>query len=313
MSNLSLKGPGGYSYDKQGGGKGIFVDVPDTRSGVVNVVLKNVSISHTGNHGIHVSDCTTGDDCGSGGGGAGDGSKASIKIQLNGVTVSHVGFGKADADGVRIDERDEGDIIFSAENSSFVSVGADGVELDEGGIGNVVIDVRNSTFNENGAFCLGNNPFTVGGPCDDGGSLDVDDGFDIDEAGAGSISGSLQNLNVSNNFDEGLDFDEEDAGGIDLDIITVNANGNEDEGIKLSEENDGSIAVRLKAINVQNNNGKKEDIEIEEADKGNVDVSVNGSTIDELKIKEEGAGKGTVKIRGSTVKEALDLLNVSEI
>ena len=313
ISNLTFTGPGGYNFDNQGGGKGIFVDVPVSKTGTINLMLTNVSVTGTGNHGIHVSDCTLADDCGGGGGGAGDGSVASINVQFTNVTVDGAGFGKADADGVRIDERNEGDITFSATNSTFINVGADGVELDEGNNGNVFLNVRNSTFNDNGAYCLGNIDLKEGDPCYDDGDPDVDDGFDIDEAGPGSIKGKIENLTVVNNLDEGLDFDEEDAGGFDLDLVAIYAIGNEDEGIKISEENDGSSIVSMRAIDLQNNNGSKEDIEIEEADSGDVAVKVNGSFVDEIKVEEDGSGKGTIKVRGSTILEPLDLDNVENI
>lgn len=317
MSNLALVGPGNYKEyfdeDKHEGGKGIFVDVPDTRTGVVSVKLTNISVSGTGYHGIHISDCTLGDSCGGGSGGGGNGSPASIDVKLKGVTVDGVGFGSQDADGVRVDERADGDIYFTAKNSTFINVGADGVELDEGNNGDVIIKVSNSSFNNNGDYCLLDTNLLETDDCYDDGDADTDDGFDIDEAGAGSIIGKIHNLTVTNNFDEGLDFDEEDAGGFDLKIVAVSAFNNEDEGIKASEEDEGSINISLKAINLQGNNGSKEDSEIEEEDEGTVAVTVNGSYLDELKIKEDGTETGTVKVRGSTIVEPLDLKNIDEI
>lgn len=309
ISNLSFDGGGGYDIFNQGGGKGIFVDVPVTRTGVVNVKLNNVSVTGVGNHGVHVSDCTLGDDCGGGGGGAGDGSPASIYVQLTNVLIDGAGFGKADADGVRIDDRNDGDISFSATNSTFVNVGADGVELDEGNNGNVYLDVRNSTFDRNGEFCAAIDPPVKDGPCDDEGVPDVDDGFDVDEAGPGSIFGKIRNVYVTDNFDEGLDFDEEDEGGFELQLINVLAEGNTDEGIKISEENDGDVLATLRSITSQLNNGA----EIEEDDSGDVRVTVTGSMIhEELTVSEDGSGEGTLKVRGSSI-DALDLKNVDEI
>ena len=317
MSNLSLVGPGNYKgyfdEDKYDGGKGIFVDVPETRTGVVSVKLTNVTVSGTGYHGVHISDCTLGDSCGGGSGGGGNGSPASIDVQLAGVTVDGVGFGSQDADGVRVDERADGDIYFTATNSTFINVGADGVELDEGNNGDVILNVGNSSFNNNGDYCLFDTNLLDTDDCYDDGDPDVDDGFDVDEAGAGSITGKIHNLIVTNNYDEGLDFDEEDAGGFDLKIVAVSAFNNEDEGIKASEEDEGSINISLSAIDLQGNNGSKEDSEIEEQDEGTVAVTVNGSYIDELKIEEDGTETGSVKVRGSTIVEPLDLDNIDEI
>ena len=316
MYDLGFQGSGGYSFANQGGGKGIFVYVPTDRTGVVSLSLTGVSVFDVGNHGIHVSDCTEGDDCGSGGGGGGDGSPASIDVKLVDVLVDGVGFGKADADGVRVDERADGDIMFSAVNSTFRYVGADGVELDEGNDGSVLLEVRNNTFEYNGEYCLGDEPLTIGGPCDDDGDPDVDDGFDVDEAGHGSIMGFVRNNYVLYNFDEGLDFDEEDAGGFDVIFAANTAIGNEDEGVKLSEEDGGDIIATLKSHYSEGNNGSKEGIEIEEADGGVVTVVVTGSNFtggedEELKIEEGDEDGGTVKIRGSKV--VADLEGVTEI
>jgi hypothetical protein len=316
IKRLSFTGSGSYSRSDNlnngvevSGGKGIYLNVPDTRTGTVKVNLSGVSVFDTGNHGIHVSDCSLGDDCGGGGGGAGDGSPASIEVNLNDVLVDGVGFGKQDADGVRVDDRNDGNIVFNVVNSTFRNVGADGVELDEGNQGSVIINVVNTTFEGNGAYCV-DGPFVAGDACDDEGDPDVDDGFDIDEAGPGDIRGKVVNTEVVNNFDEGLDFDEEDAGGYRLTLSNIYAENNEDEGVKISEENDGGIRVDLKVVTLLNNNGSKEDIEIEEADDGNVRASIISSTIDEVKVEEDGTGFGILKIRSSNIAEELDLDDV---
>ena len=318
VTNLSFVGPNNYkgyfSGDKYDGGKGIFVGVPQTREGIVSVKLTNVSVSGTGNHGIHVSDCSLGDDCGGGSGGGGFGSPASIDVRLVDVTVDGVGFGRQDADGVRVDERADGDILFSATNSTFINVGADGVELDEGNDGDVILNVSNSAFNYNGEYCAFDTDIENGDQkCNDDGDPDLDDGFDVDEAGPGSITGKVNNLTVNSNYDEGLDFDEEDAGGYDLEIVAVYAIDNGNEGIKLSEEDEGSIAASLKSVDLQGNNGKKEEVQVDEADEGTVAVTVTGSYIEELKVEEDGTEPGTLKIRGSSILEPLDLDNINEI
>jgi hypothetical protein len=306
VSNLAIEGGGGYSrVTNQGGGKGIFVNVPLEREGLVTVRLTKVSVSGVGNHGVHVSDCTLADDCGGGQGGGGAGSMASVDVRLNDVLIDGVGKGKQDADGVRVDERGDGDIIFSATNSTFINVGADGVELDEGDMGSVVLNVRNSTFDGNGDYCVGWDEDGIDDACNDEGDADVDDGFDVDEAGFGSIAGKVINVFVTNNFDEGLDFDEEDAGGFDVSFTNIYAANNEDEGIKLSEEGDGNVGAALNAVTLENNNGDGEETEIESEDSGYVIVSVTGSTIaGELKIEQEEAPpRGTLKVRGSSVDD----------
>jgi hypothetical protein len=96
ISNLSFKGIGGFSGTaKKGDGKGIFVDVPQGRTGTVHLDLKDVSVSGVAYHGAHVSDCTLeGDVCGASGGGEGIGSSASVEANLKRVSVSNVGYGK---------------------------------------------------------------------------------------------------------------------------------------------------------------------------------------------------------------------------
>jgi len=94
ISNLDFEGPGGYSVHPagQGGGKGIFVEVPLEREGVVSLVLTDVTVKDVGDHGVHVSDCDI-EGCGAGGGGGGDGSSASVYAWLDGVEIDGVGFG----------------------------------------------------------------------------------------------------------------------------------------------------------------------------------------------------------------------------
>lgn len=308
ISNLSFDAGGGnqggpYSRLNPGGGKGIFVDIPSTRAGVVRVDLTNVSVMGTGNHGVHISDCSLGDDCGGGSGGGGDGSPASIDVRLVGVLIEDNGNGKQDADGFRVDDRGDGDITFFATNSAFLDNGADGIELDEGNNGNVYATVTNSTFDFNGEYCLVG-PFVAGDDCDDDGP-DVDDAFDIDEAGPGSLVADVRNLTVINNFDEGLDFDEEDEGDARLDAADIYSENNEDEGIKVSEEGDGDNVARMRAVTTDG------DLEFEEDNGGIADVSINASFVgDDMQIEADDGDPNTIdgyyKERGTTVVDALD-------
>ena len=238
IRNLHLQGIGGFQAgDKGVVSKGIFIDVPLDREGTVKLDLTNVTVSDVGYHGVHVSDCVLEDEgdeagraCGAGNDATGDGSDASVHVKLKNVVIENVGTGVFDGDGFRVDEREKGDILLQAVNSTFVRAGADGGELDEAGDGNVIISVRNSAFNENGDYCAGQD---VNAPTDpkcveeDDGELvlDLDDGFDIDEAGDGSIIGTLKNVHLDDNLDEGLDLDEEDEGGFDLNLTNVKAAG----------------------------------------------------------------------------------------
>ena len=269
--------------------------------------MTDVEIRDTGNHGLHVSDCSLGDDCGGGQGGGGEGSNASIFVDLNRVTIDGAGFGKQDADGVRVDDRGDGDIIFNATDSVFLGVGADGVELDEGNNGSVIINVRNSTFENNGAYCkIDGDVEELAGldpNCVDGGEADLDDAFDIDEAGPGGITGVVSDVLINGNLDEGLDFDVEDDGVVDLDFIAIsNSVANGDEDIKVSEAGAASVIVKLAGIDVVG------DIEFEEEGVGDLEVTLYSANVgDDLKLLETGEGKGTLTLINSTVVDDIDI------
>lgn len=317
--NLTLVGPGGFEFGNDGTGKGLFIQVPNERTGTVNVNLFNVTVRDVANHGIHVSDCTLGDDCGAGSGGGGDGSPASINMTLQGVTVYNAGNGKFDADGVRVDERADGDINFTALGSRFLNAGADGVELDEGNDGDVWINVRLSRFNDNGAYCLPA-PLDLAEPCveDDDGELvlDLDDAFDVDEAGNGGVYGTIALSTVRGNLDEGLDFDEEGDGGMDVDVFGLDGFQNGDEAVKLSSAGAGDVYSELRGVVILENGNDGAEFETEDGD-GEVHIKVGGSFIADndsegiAAAQENATDLGTIMIRKSFVDE-LDLENVVE-
>jgi len=319
LADLEFAGFGGYSIENPGGGKGIFVQVPGDRAGVVSVELTDVTVRDTGYHGVHISDCQGGDDCGAGAGeGEEPGSPASIVLQMSGVEIDRAGFGRQDGDGVRIDDREAGDIGLSVTDSIFRYVGGDGIELDEGGAGDVLINVRNSLFDNNGAYCFDYDadgpfdPIAVDPACDDDGDPDVDDAFDIDEAGPGLIAGRVTNVDLFENYDEGLDFDTQGGGNADgvsadLDIADIFAFGNADEAVKVSEEDSGSVRVDMRALDIEG------DVEVEEENDGDLYVTLNGSVIgDDLKLAQSDAGAGVVKVRGSSVADDTELDGVIE-
>ena len=323
VSNLDFEGDGSFDVFNPGGGKGIYVDVPLSRVGIVSLSLTNVAITNVGLHGIHVDDCTL-EPCGAGSGGGGDGSAASIHVSLKNVTVDNAGNGGFDSDGVRVDDRGDGDIVFSAVGSTFINIGADGVELDEGNDGDVDVNVRNSVFEFNGGYCAGileplSFPEPTGCVENDDGELvlDLDDGFDVDEAGAGSIYIDIKNTTISDNLDEGLDIDEQDAGGINIDLITIETLRNGDEGIKVSEEDNdnlpdvegGDVVANLRHVTADDNGDNG--IQIEQAHGGDINVTVNstdtmGNAKEGLKVGQDGSGGGSLMVRGSNITDGID-------
>lgn len=320
IERLNFTGVGGFNLENPGTGKGVFVGVPESRSGTVRLELDRVQVRGVANHGIHVSDCTLGDDCGSGSGGGGDGSLASIYVSARRVTVDDAGNGKFDADGIRVDERNDGDIIFDTWSSQFSRVGADGVELDEGNNGDVSINVRSAIFDRNGGFCI-DAPLDLAQPCveDDDGELvlDLDDGFDVDETGEGSLTGKIFFSLVSGNLDEGLDFDTEGAGRANLSISQVVAFGNGDEGIKLSAADGTDVYIDLFGLTVTDNGNDGIQVEAEDGD-GEVHVAFangvsSGNEDDGLDISQENSmSPGTLNIFGFSSIDSIDLENVIE-
>ena len=299
--------------DKQVGGSAIYVGVPASFAQDLNVSLKNVSIARVGGHGVHVSDCSTGSICGGGNSAEGKGSSASIYVDLDSVSIRNVGYGRQDGDGFRVDERGIGSIYMNISNSLFYEAGADGMELDEAGSGDVVVNIDKSAFLNNGAYC-DLVKFKNGSKCDDEGSPDLDDGFDIDEADEGSIMINLTNTDANHNYDEGFDFDEQGKGDIVFNGKLLEAASNLNEGIKVSEENGGSVRVLLSQLLAVDNNGSKEGVQIEEEGKGDLEVRLGKSTMiggaaEKLKVEQADKGKGILKIESSNEIE-LDLKGV---
>ena len=356
VTRLNFKGPGGFDINTRDvgvAGKGVFIAVPPAQTGTVLLLLNTVNVSGVAGHGIHVSDCDLADDCGGGGGGAGGGSAASIWIDLRDVTISDVGNGSFDADGLRVDERGPGNIIAQIVSSRFVGVGADGVELDEGQEGSVIVQAATTVFDANGIYCdpgvleayfpdedeaefergaraQAAIPGAVTGSPDDACierevelygdgsveayefSIDVDDGFDIDEAGPGGIHTTLDKITVTGNLDEGLDFDEEDAGSIVVWLNDSILKGNADDGLKLSEEDEGDVLAALNGVFALSNGGKG--VVVEEEDAGDARVSVLFSTTrdnDEgddtgIEVDEDDAGDGSLLLHESTIADGFD-------
>jgi hypothetical protein len=367
VSGLTFAGPGGFDINKRAdmdgsAGKGIFIDVRDDQTGTVSLTLTDVTVRGVANHGIHVSDCSLADDCGGGGSGEGEGSDASIVVSLHNVTVDDAGNGKFDADGLRIDERAAGSIHARIVDSTFVGVGADGVELDEAQDGDVIVTAINTVWNENGIYCLPELleaflpqedegefdagemaadaiPGPVTGSSDDGcferevdlyddGSveayefaIDVDDGFDIDESDNGSLRVVMIGGEITGNLDEGGDFDEAGAGDIDLTILGTVASGNADDGFKNSEEDDGSVIALILRAGSTDNGGKG--IVLEEEGNGNVMAEIMGTMTSNnddsddtgLEVVQDDDGMGMLSVMGSEIADGIDAegVDVSEM
>ncbi len=131
--------------------------------------------------------------------------------------------------------------------------------------------------------------------------IDVDDAFDIDEAGMGSIKSAVVAAEIVGNYDEGLDFDEEDQGNIILIVDSISGENNTDDAVKLSEKGMGGVTAIVSSSDIFDNDGKG--LVFEEADAGNLDGLVffselTGNDDGETQIEavQEDAGTGTLVI-----------------
>ena len=285
ISHLKFEGPGGFSItnrgDQQGeAGKGIFVNLRNDQTGTVTVTLNDVEVSGVAYHGIHLSDCDIAKDCGAGAGGQGDGSAASIAVNAYNVKVHNVGYGRVDGDGLRVDERNEGDILFTAHNSSFTKVGADGVELDEGQNGSVIVNATNVDFSNNGDYCqkdllekLLPSPveaeFKDGEMSEDKVPMAITGSAD-DKCFEREVdlyaSGSVEAYEFGIDYDDGFDIDEAGNGGIKAVIYSSTIHNNLDEGLDFDEEGEGNVEITV------------------------IDSKASGNTDDGFKVTEEDNG-----------------------
>lgn len=281
INNMTFDDGGDFGVNA-GGGYGLHFATTASQTGKMTVDLDNVTVQGVGGHGIYVDDS--------------GGSAASVVLNVTDVLVDRAGIGGFDQDGIRVDETEEGNINFRAHMSQFTAAGADGVELDEAGPGDVNFGASNVVLNKNGDYCEGQSITNPADPkCVEDGELDLDDGFDIDEADAGSIRGFVSDAILRDNFDEGLDFDEAGSGGMEVTITDVVATGSVDEGIKLSEEDAGRTWVAM--ADVQVTDGKNDAMAIEEAGAGSlyaymVDVDATGNAGLGLVAEQLDSGSG---------------------
>lgn len=301
VNDLSFQGPGNFSIKNRGkDGKGIFIDMRPDQTGVLTLILEDVDISGVAYHGVHLSDCNLADDCGAGRGGKGDGSPASIVVRLADVQISDVGNGRFDADGLRVDERSDGDIFFYARDSKFTKVGADGVELDEGQDGGVFATAVDSTFDDNGAYC---DPEILKAfmPKDDEGEFDDGETAEADIPGAvtGSPddacierevtlydSGSVKEYEFGIDTDDGFDIDEAGPGDLWALIVGASVRGNLDEGLDFGEEDEGGI--KFAAWRTAAKDNADDGLKIVESEGGSVEALLHKVT------SKDNGGKGAV-------------------
>ena len=240
-------------------------------------------------------------------------------------------FTRVGADGIELDEGQAGGVYVTETGSRFVNNGG---YCDPELLSPFLPEEDEGEF-EQGARAEADIPGPVTGSPDDAcierevdlyddGSveeyefgLDLDDGFDIDEAGPGGLEVVMIRSDVSDNLDEGVDFDEEGPGGINASFIGTKANGNTDDGYKLSEEDAGGVEGLMQGAEAKENGGKG--AVFEEEDAGGVAVTVtdsmtaNNDDSDDtgLEVVQEDAGQGTLTVINSDIADGIDAEGVT--
>lgn len=215
---------------KNAPGSGLVLKVPEAATGIQEVRLDRLTVTGNGLHGIIINDQTAyfEEPLSE----AEAGSTASLRVVVTGSQIRDNGFAEIDQDGLRINEGGEGDLTALISGTDVIGNGGDGVELDERANGSALFTVLTSHLDENGAFD----------------ASDFDDGIDVDEAGAGGISGSFWSVTASRNFEQGIDLNENGVGNMTIVILGVTANDNREEGVELEEDDDVAGGGDIEAL-----------------------------------------------------------------
>lgn len=252
---------------------GIKITVPGAARDTLRVTLRHVHVAGSGGHGVIVNDQTAYYDDPESDSEAG--SAASLHIVISSSSFQKNGFAALDRDGVRINEGGAGDLRVVIDGASVVGNGGDGVEIDERAEGSIFVDVNDAAFLRNGNFS----------------NEDFDDGLDIDETGAGDITGIIKASRAIDNFDQGFDFNENAAGDIRIDLNTVEAIGNRQAGIDYSEDDEvlggGDLIVHLTGVVARRNGsaGAPAGVVLREAGAGDLRaITMNVQATDNLRV-----------------------------
>jgi hypothetical protein len=260
--------------------EGISVDVPTNATGTIRVSLFRVNILDNDGHGVLVDDqddpATPEVD--------GD-SAASLEVSVLNSRFLRNGFSVSDRDGLRVNEGGAGDLAITLVHSESEDNAADGIEVDERGEGDVRVLMFGSHVTRNGVF----DP------------ADLDDGFDIDEADAGSIVGLVFHSSANDNYEEGFDFNENHAGDLRVDMFFVEANGNREEGVDYEEDDDfaggGDLVTTMFQVTANGNGADGGDAGLKIREKGDGDLEAHihsaeasNNAIGGISIREDAAG-----------------------
>lgn len=257
ISDIALHGPGGWSIEHKSTAEapasGIEILALDTKNADVRAMLHGVLVSGVSGYGIYVSDCTSTQNC------KGDGDGGSISLMAQRLTIKDTGFGRYNADGLRVEEYGTGDLHFHSYDSRYVNNGADGIELDEHGAGNLSLHMQSDLVEGNGFYCateiLGKAlpeiieaefeqgtmaqsqlPAPISGSADDA-CIE----YEIDRY----VDGSIEAYEFEIDVEDGVDVTEKGEGSVSVIMKDVTVRGNDDEGLDFDEYGDGNINGRF--------------------------------------------------------------------
>jgi hypothetical protein len=323
----ALVATGGASLDireltvQNAPGSGILVDVPAGASGTISFSLSGSHIRDNGKHGVIVNDQTEYfKDPNST---LPDGSDASLLVLVQGSEFDGNGNGEIDQDGLRVNEGGIGSITATIRGSIFRRSGADGLELDERGDGDAIFTVERTQLVSNGAFSTvdpddgidvdeSGNGHIVARFTDVVASDNSEQGVDLNENDAGDLEVFMTRVEASRNAEEGIEFEEDDdvAGGGDLRARLLwtttigNGAGGGDAGLKLREKDVGNLSAEIINAVSSTNVGLQGILVREDAD-GSMDATITSATTtgngsDGIKLDENGNGNLSVRVIGST-------------
>lgn len=116
----------------QDGANGVYVQVPAEAEGVLSVMLRNVVAENNDGFGVKISD-------------QGDGAPAGIRLD-----VSHSRFTDNGKDGLRVEDRGDGDLYARVANATITGNDKYGVKVEQGDDGSGLLVLQNVFFSGNG-------------------------------------------------------------------------------------------------------------------------------------------------------------------
>jgi hypothetical protein len=280
--------------------EGLTYEVPPTADGTKKVVLTGVNIKGNTGHGVLINDQEDPEDTGdpdNGIHGNSNGSDAALDVWVTASNFEDNGFSVSDRDGLRVNEGGLGKLNAVITLSRFHHNAADGIELDERADGDAVFTVTGTQLTENGPF----DPDDLDDGMDvdelDGGSLigkvlasvaknNFEEAWDLNENDGGNFQVDMTLVEASGSGEEGIDFEEDDdfAGGGDLTttLVGIKADGNTsddgDAGLKIREKGAGNLTATVR--NAQTNGNADDGTNIREDSDGNLVATVDRSTTD---------------------------------